>query len=303
MVAPLQDIQALVCFARVVELGSFTKAAAALKVSKSVVSTKTAALEARLGQQLLLRTTRRVSTTAAGLRVYGHARKIVEAATVATEGASDTERGLVRLSAPVSLGQLHLASPLATFLRENPGIRLELLLEDRLVDLVEERIDLALRITKLEDSSLMARRLAWVPLRFCASPAYLAEKGRPNSPADLVRHNCLRYRLLRADHEWRFYGPKGRVPLEVDGNFETSNGTMLREAAIAGVGLAILPHFMVASALESGELVKVLDDYTPRPLGLYAVRSGRHSVPPMLKRLLELLGVAFRGPAWRAPQR
>jgi len=302
MVAPLQDIQALVCFARVVELGSFTKAAAALKVSKSVVSTKTAALEARLGQQLLLRTTRRVSTTAAGLRVYGHARKMVDAASEATEGASDAERGLVRLSAPVSLGQLHLARPIATFLREKPGVRLELILEDRLVDLVEQRIDLALRITKLKDSSLLARRLAWVPLRFCASPAYLADKGRPSSPADLLRHNCLRYRLLRADHEWRFYGAEGRVPLEVGGNFETSNGTMLREAAIAGLGLAILPHFMVASALESGELVTVLDEYAPRPLGLYAVRSGKH-VSPALKHLLELLGAAFRGPAWREAQR
>jgi DNA-binding transcriptional LysR family regulator len=296
----LDDVQALLCFARVVELGSFTKAAAALGVSKSVVSSKTSALEARLGEQLLLRTTRRVSTTAAGLRVYAHARRSVEAALQATTGASDAALGELRVSAPVSLGQLYLARPLASFLEQRPGVRVELLLNDRLVDLVEDRIDLALRITKLADSALIARRLAWVPLQVCASPAYLARHGRPRVPGDLVRHNCLRYSLLRAEHEWRFYGPQGRVPLEAGGSFETNNGTMLREAAIAGLGLAMLPRFMIAPALERGELEVLLPDFTPKPLGLYAVRSGKRSAPPLLKSLLDMLASAFRDPAWRA---
>jgi DNA-binding transcriptional LysR family regulator len=295
----LEDIQALLCFTRVVELGSFTKAAAALGVSKSVVSHKTATLEARLGQQLLLRSTRRVSTTAAGLRVYGHARRSVEAAMLATTGASDAARGVLRVSAPVSLGQLHLARPLASFLQHTPGVQVELLLNDRLVDLVEERVDLALRITKLADSGLIARRLAWVPLQVCASPAYLARHDPPRVPEDLVRHNCLRYSLLRAEHEWRFQGPQGRVALELGGSFETNNGTMLREAAIAGLGLAILPRFMVASALDSGELVAVLNEFAPKPLGLYAVRSGKRAAPPLLKALLEALASAFRDPSWR----
>jgi DNA-binding transcriptional LysR family regulator len=295
----LDDIQALLCFARVVELESFTKAAAALNVSKSVVSSKISALEARLGQQLLLRTTRRVSTTAAGLRVYGHAQRSLEAAMLATTGASDAARGVLRVSAPVSLGQLHLARPIARFLKQSPGARVELILNDRLVDLVEERIDLALRITKLTDSGLIARRLAWVPLQICASPAYLAQHGRPRVPEDLLRHNCLRYSLLRTEHEWRFYGPKGRVRLEVFGNFETNNGTMLREAAIAGLGLAILPRFMIAPALERGELEPVLPDFAPKPLGLYAVRGGRRSAPPLLKSLLDALVAAFSDSSWR----
>jgi DNA-binding transcriptional LysR family regulator len=294
----LDDVQALLCFARVVEFGSFTKAAAALGVSKSVVSSKTSALEARLGQQLLLRTTRRVNTTAAGLRVYGHARRALESAMLATTGASDTARGVLRVSAPVSLGQLHLARPIASLLQECPGVRVELLLNDRLVDLVEERIDLALRITKLKDSNLIARRLAWVPLQVCASPAYLARHGRPSVPQDLVRHDCLRYSLLRAEQEWRFYGPKGRLPLEVGGSFEANNGTMLREAAIAGMGLAILPRFMIADALERGELEVVLQDFAPRPLGLYAVRSGKRAAPPLLKSLLDALVSAFRAGDW-----
>ena len=295
----LDDIQALLCFARVIELGSFTKAAAALGVSKSVVSTKVSALEARLGEQLLLRSTRRVSTTAAGLRVYGHARHSIEAAMLATTGASDAARGVLRVSAPVSLGQLHLARPLASFLQQSPGVRVELVLNDRLVDLVEERVDLALRITKLADSGLIARRLAWVPLQICASPAYFARHGRPLAPEDLVRHNCLRYSLLRAEHEWRFYGPRGRVPLAVGGSFDTNNGTMLREAAIAGLGLAILPHFMVAPALERGELEVVLQEFAPKPLGLYAVRSGKRAPPALLKSLLDVLAAAFREGGWR----
>jgi DNA-binding transcriptional LysR family regulator len=297
----LDDIQALLCFARVVELGSFTKAAAALGVSKSVVSSKTSALEARLGQQLLLRTTRRVSTTAAGLRIYGHARRSLEAALLATTGASDAARGVLRVSAPVSLGQQHLAQPLASFLEQSPGVQVELILNDHLVDLVEERIDLALRITKLRDSSLVARRLAWVPLQVCASPAYLKRHGHPRLPEDLVRHNCLHYSLLRTEHEWRFYDSKGRVPLEVAGSFETNNGTMLREAAIAGLGLAILPSFMIAPALARGELSVVLREFAPKPLGLYAVRSGKRAAPPLLKSLLDVLGAAFREAAWRHP--
>jgi DNA-binding transcriptional LysR family regulator len=247
--ALLEDVNALLCFARVVELASFTKAAAALGVSKSVVSSKTAALEARLGEQLLLRSTRKVTTTSAGLRTYAHARQMIDAASQATTGASDAGRGLVRVSAPVSLSQQHLAAPLARFLSKSPGARLELVLSDRLVDLVEERVDLAIRITKLRDSSLIARRLAACPLRICASPAYLSAHGRPERPEDLLRHNCLRYGLLRAEHEWRLYGPHGKVQLDVSGSFETSNGTMLREAAVAGLGLAILPRFMVADAL------------------------------------------------------
>lgn len=295
----LEDLNALLCFAKVVELGSFTKAAAALGVSKSVVSSKTAALEARLGEQLLLRSTRRVSTTAAGLGTYAHARQMLEAATQATTGATDARRGLLRVSAPVSLAQQHLAGPVASFLSKNPGARLELLLNDRLVDLVEERIDLAIRITKLRDSGLIARRLAACPLLICGSPAYLAAHGEPTRPEDLLRHNCLRYALLRAEHEWRFYGARGRMPLEVRGSFETTNGTMLREAAIAGVGLAILPRFMVADALLSGALRSVLAEFAPRPLAIHAVRSGGRTAAPLLKSFVHELEQAFRGLAWR----
>jgi DNA-binding transcriptional LysR family regulator len=176
----------------------------------------------------------------------------------------------------------------------------ELLLDDRIVDLVQERIDLAIRITKPQDSTLMARRLAWTSLQVCAAPSYLAERGRPERPEDLLRHDCLRYGLMRVDHEWRLYGPRGRVAVDVRGGFETNNGTMLREAAIAGLGLAILPRFMIAEALEAGALQTVLDAYAPRPIGIYAVRSGRRAAPRLVTALVDELERAFRSPRWRA---
>jgi DNA-binding transcriptional LysR family regulator len=294
----LEDLQALLCLARVVEHGSFTKAAAALGLSKSVVSDKISRLERRLGEQLLLRTTRQVTVTASGLRVYALAHRMTESASEATMGATGATGGVLRVSAPVALAQLHLTAPLATFLRKNPGVRIELLLNDRIADLVEERIDLAVRVTKLEDSSLVARRLAYTPLHICASPRYLKERGRPTKPEDLLRHDCLRYSLMRAEHEWRLYGKNGRIRLDLNGSLETTSGLMLREAAIAGLGLAILPRFMISDALEAGLLETVLDEYAPRPIGIYAVRSGRRTAPRLVTELVRTLEAAFRTPKW-----
>jgi DNA-binding transcriptional LysR family regulator len=213
-------------------------------------------------------------------------------------GATGATGGVLRVSAPVALAQLHLTAPLATFLRKNPGVRIELLLNDRIADLVEERIDLAVRVTKLEDSSLVARRLAYTPLHICASPRYLKERGRPTKPEDLLRHDCLRYSLMRAEHEWRLYGKNGRIRLDLNGSLETTSGLMLREAAIAGLGLAILPRFMISDALEAGLLETVLDEYAPRPIGIYAVRSGRRTAPRLVTELVRTLEAAFRTPKW-----
>jgi DNA-binding transcriptional LysR family regulator len=292
------DLQSLLCFARVVEAGSFTKAAQLLGLSKSVVSTRVAALENRVGEPLLLRTTRRVTVTAAGAGVYPHARGMAEAGALATASGPSTPGGTIRVSAPVTLSQMLLARPLHRFLARRREARVELLLNDRLVDLVEERIDVAIRVTKLKDSGLIARRLAATPIDVCGAPAYFQKHGRPARPEELVRHNCLRYGLLRADHEWRFYGSAGRVDLSVHGNFETTNGTMLREAALAGIGVAILPRFMTHDALEQGRLERVLDEFTPRPMGIYAVRSGRRAPPPLVAELLQFLEQELRSQPW-----
>lgn len=304
MTEPLfDDLQSLFCFARVVETGSFTKAARLLGLSKSVVSTRVAALEARLGEPLLMRTTRRVTVAGAGARIYPHARAMIDAGALATASTTTSGSGTLRISAPMSLSQMLLARPLQAFLARQPDTRVELLLNDRLVDLVEERIDVAVRITKLKDSGLIARRLTTTPMDVCGAPAYFAQHGRPARPEDLVRHNCLRYALLRADHEWRFYGAAGRLDVPVHGNFETTNGTMLREAAIAGMGIAILPRFMTYDALELGLLERVLDAFAPAPIGIYAVRAGRRALPQRVGELVHFLEREFRRQPWAASKR
>ena len=299
MADPLfDDLPSLLCFARVVETGSFTKAAQLLGLSKSVVSKRVSWLEDRVGEPLLLRTTRRVSVTSAGARIYPHARGMAEAGALATSDATHAAGGTIRVSAPVTLSQLLLAQPLRDFLAARTDARVELLLNDRLVDLVEERIDLAVRITKLKTSELIARRLAATPIDICGAPAYFARHGRPARPEDLARHNCLRYALLRADHEWRLYGARGRVELAVQGNFETTSGSMLREAAISGLGLAILPRFMTLDAVEAGQLERVLEPFAPAPIGIYAVRAGRRAAPPLVTALVGVLERAFRRQPW-----
>lgn len=280
----LDDLPSLLCFARVVETASFTRAAQLLGVSKSVVSARVSLLEERMGEPLLLRTTRKVTVTTLGARIYPHARSMAEQAARATSGPATAVRGTIRLSAPVVLSQVCLARPLRDFLAERPGVNVELLLNDRLADLVEERIDLALRVTKLRDSSLVARRLASTPFDVCAAPSYLAEHGRPERPEDLAHHNCLRYALLRPEHEWRLHREGRRLELGVRGNFETTSGTMLRESAIAGLGIAILPRFMTFDAVRSGSLVRVLEAFVPPPIGIYAVRAGRPKAAPSSQR-------------------
>ncbi|RYZ05649.1 MAG: LysR family transcriptional regulator [Myxococcales bacterium] len=293
------DLASLLCFAQVVETGSFTRAAERLGLAKSVVSKRVSLLEERIGEPLLLRTTRRVTVTTAGARVYPHARSMAEQGAQATAGAtSSAAQRTIRVSAPVTLSQMWLAEPLRDFLTARPQARLELLLSDRLVDLVEERLDLALRITKLKDSGLVARRLASTPIDVCGSPRYFAEHGRPRTPEDLARHNCLRYALLRPDHEWRLYRDARRIELGLHGNLETTNGTMLREAAIEGLGLAILPRFMTLEALEDGRLERVLEDFSPPPIGIYAVRASRRGPSTAVAELVRALETSLRRQPW-----
>lgn len=304
MTDPLfDDLQSLLCFARVVETSSFTQAARRLGLAKSVVSKRVSLLEDRVGEALLLRTTRQVTVTTAGARLYPHARAMAEHAARATSGATNAAQGTLRVSAPVTLSQMWLASPLRDFLAARPEARVELLLNDRLVDLVEERVDLALRITKLKDSSLLARRLASTPIDVCGSPRYFAEHGRPQRPEDLARHNCLRYSLLSPDHEWRLYRDARRLELGVQGNLQTTNGTMLREAAIAGLGLAILPRFMTFEALSAGRLERVLEEFSPPAIGIYAVRVGRLRPSPLIEGLTDALERSFRLQPWIAKPR
>ena len=297
----------MVFFARVVEARSFTAAAALLGVAKSVVSARVARLEARLGVRLLHRTTRKLSLTPDGLAFYERCAPMIAAAddtAAAADGAGSEPRGLLRVNAPVMLAQLYLTEPIAAFLSRYPEVRLDLTMEDRLVDLVAEGIDVAIRVSAgLSSSSLLARKLADDRVVVSASPGYLARRGLPQTPRDLVHHDCLRYSLLRATDEWRFRDPgrRGSYPVPVEARFSAASGAVLRSAALAGMGLAVMPSFMVAADLAAGRLTSVLEPFLFARLAVYALHAPARPVPSKTRAFVDFLAACFRRPPWAQP--
>ena len=305
MAASPDEILAMVFFARVVEAKSFTRAAARLGVSKSVVSARVAALEDQLHVRLLHRTTRKLSLTPDGLALYPRCARLLAAAdeaAAAAQGTGDTPRGLLRVNAPFVFAQDYLAAPVASYLARHPQVRVELTMNDKLVDLVEEGVDVAIRVVaSLKHGGLVARKLASDRTVLCGSPAYLARRGTPHEPADLLDHDCLIYSLLKVADEWRFRGRGGKdvysIPLE--GRFAAASGAMLRQAALAGMGLAVLPRFMIAGHLAAGQLQPVLEDaFAGVDLGIHAVYPEGPRPPSKVRAFIDLLVQQFRRPAW-----
>lgn len=300
MPASAEDLVSMVLFARVVEARSFTGAAAQMRLSKSVVSERIAQLEDRLGTRLLNRTTRRLSLTEAGLELYRRCARIVAEADEAAEmasGMSQQLQGVLRVSAPVSLGVSHLAAVLHDFLALHPGLRVELTAEDHFVDVAHGGFDLVIRVaraTRMTDSSVAARRLATDRTLVCGAPSYLARQGRPQSPEELVHHQCLRYVNNTPHEEWGFQrgGRESFVP--VKGSFSANSGSVLKAAAVAGMGLGIFPTFMVVAELTSGTLEVVLEDCQWTELGLYALYPDRRHVPAKVRALVDFLAERFR---------
>lgn len=297
----MENLEDIAIFVKVVDLGSFTRAAQALDTSQPVVSKSVTRLEQRLGVRLLNRTTRRISLTEAGTELYRQASKAIALLDDAQldVGRYQTEpRGTLRLSAPTSFTLLHLRQPLARFLERFPHVTLDLVLEDRVVDLVEEGYDGAIRIGVLASSTLVARRLAPCRQVICASPAYVARHGAPEVLEDLLTHNCIVYTLGRDARAWRVLDHDGNeAQLPVRGNAYVNSGLLEQAFALEGVGIAILPTFYVGDALRDGRLVRLLPDVALPELGIYAVYPGRRSRLPKLEALLEFLVESFGGEA------
>ncbi len=265
---PFEDMR---LFCQVMESGSFTAAAEQLGLSKQFVSRRLIQLEDRLGVRLLNRSTRRLDVTPLGQSYYESALRLlseVEQVEQGIAGQNSEPRGTIRVSAPLSFAMAHLGCLLPLFLQRHPQVAVEVDLSDRAVDLIGEGYDLVLRIGILEDSTLIARRIASIARVYCASPDYLARRGTPQQPEDLVGHDCLPYGHGR-QVQWRF---KGKVQaLNVSGRMRVNNGDLLRDTAMAGLGVTYLPTFIVADALKDGRLVTVLDAYAPEALTLSAV--------------------------------
>ena len=304
MLASTDDVLSLLVFARVVEAKSFTHGAAKLGLSKSAASSRISQLEERLGTRLLLRTTRRLSLTADGLQLYEQAARMARAADEAALLAAGTPtepRGVLRVNAPITFGELYLAQPVAAYLEAHPRVRVELTLSDRMENLVEQRVDVAVRISaKQRDSSLIGRKLADDRSLVCASPAYLARHGTPQAPADLIHHECLRYSLIDSHDEWRFKSDGKSYSVPVSSRFEAANGSVLRSAALAGMGLVVVPSFMVAPDLRAGTLVEVLAGYSFVRLAVSAVYAPARVVPSNVRAFVDHLAAHFRVPRWPA---
>jgi len=270
----MEKLDGLAVFARVVEAGTFSAAARQIGLSKSAVSKQVAGLEDRLGARLLNRTTRRLSLTEVGVDFYERCRRIiteVEEAELAVSRLHAEPRGLLRINAPMSFGFRHLAPALPDFMARYPEVTVDLALNDRMVDLIDEGYDIAVRIARLADSSLVARKLAPNRTVICAAPAYWRHHGRPDHPNDLKRHNCLVYTYMLSGNELTFAGPDGRVSVKVTGSLRANNGDALRAAALGGIGVLATPTFIVGEDLRAGRLETVLKDYEDSDQSVYAV--------------------------------
>jgi DNA-binding transcriptional LysR family regulator len=298
----LEETMALVVFARVVEAGSFTAAARALGVSKSVVSERVSALEARLGVRLLHRSTRRLSLTTDGSEVYERCARMVSAADEAlalASAAGNEPRGLLRVTAPTLLGQAYLGAPAAAFAQAHPAVRLELVLTDSAVDVVGERFDVAIRgSARPPVGDLRAQLLVRDRKVLCASPEYLARRGTPLSPLDLGRHDCLRFSPLDVRAEWTFNTPEGPVLPSVSGSLVANDTAVLREAAREGLGLAVLPGYALGDDLVEGRLVQVLPQFPLNDIGLYALYAPGRRAPAKVRAFVDLLARHFRSQPW-----
>ncbi|ATP27734.1 LysR family transcriptional regulator [Chromobacterium violaceum] len=288
------EIRAFVCVA---ELGSFVAAAERLELSRAMVTKLVAALENRLGVRLMHRTTRKLSLTEAGETYLAQAGSLLgeldELDALLSHGASEPV-GRLRVSAPVSFGMRYLGRIIGGFHQRHPQIEVELNLNDRRVDLVEEGFDLALRVSNLSDSSLVARKLAQVEDLLAASPDYLARHGTPQGPEELAGHQCLLYALTAQPNVWDYQAPDGtQGRVKVKGGLKANNGDVLTDAAVHGMGIVLQPRFLLEEELADGRLVPVLPGYHWHCLDLSVVYPVRRHVPGKVRVFVEYLAEFF----------
>ncbi len=290
-------------FAAVVDAGSFVRAADALGASKPALSRYVADLETRLGVRLLHRTTRKLSLTDEGRAFYARCKSVLtevdDAEAEATARAVQAS-GLLKISVPVTFGLLHLAPLWSDFMATHPQVRMDVTLSDRVVDLVEEGFDLAVRIGYLTDSALVSRQLASTRMVLCASPGYLAQHGHPATLQALAEHTVIAYSLLSTGDQWTLNGPHGPETVLVHPVLRTNSGDTCRAAALQHQGIILQPSFLVADDLRNGTLVELLPLYQCAEFGIHAVYPSRKFVPAKVRLLIAFLVEAFSGAQWRS---
>ncbi len=295
-----EDLQA---FVAVVETGSFTAAADRLDAAKSAVSRRVAGLEQRLGVQLIRRTTRRLDITDSGRSFYEHSARILadlDEAEAAVRQQHGRLHGVLRIALPLSFGIRHMSDPIAHFAKRHPDVTFELDLNDRRVDLLEEGLDVALRIGRLTDSSLIARRLFDVRAVVCASPGYVARHGRLVTPGDLVNHACMVYSNIADPDRWVCEDREGsEISVRVRTFMRCNNGDFLIESASKDLGVIVIPTFIAAEAISSGAVVPVLTDYRWPRTPAYAVYPPTRHLSYRVRAFIDYIADYFSGePSW-----
>lgn len=298
----MDKLEAMTCFAKVVALGSYAEAGRALGLTRSAISKAVMELEQLLGARLLDRTTRRVSTTEAGLAYYESCVDIlarVEETELQVSRLHDEPKGVLKINAPVSFGVLYLGPAIAEFMSLFPDLKIELTLNDRFIDPLEEGVDVTVRIGALADSSLIAKKLAPARRVVAAAPVYLEKNGAPATPADLARHRCLTYGHTTTLQRWQLSWDGTAINVAINSAFCSNNGDVLRSAALAGRGITQLPTFLVGPDLKAGRLRLVLPAHPPAGLGIFALYAPNRYLAAKTRVLIDFLAARFGdAPSW-----
>ena len=293
----MDRLAAMESFVRTVERGSFAAAAAGRGLSATMVGNHVRFLEARLGASLLNRTTRQHSLTEFGRLYYGRCRAIlqeIEAAEAEAGALQATPRGLLRITAPMTLGTTLLPRLLASYLRRHHEVKVDLVLQDHRLDLLADEVDVAIRAGLLPDSSLIARALPPLQLVVCAAPTYVTTRGAPRSPSDLASHNCMDFAYAAEPLRWRFAGGDGEEAVDVGGNLRINSGHALRAAALEGIGIVMQPDVLVAEDLAAGRLVRLLERYAVPSLPLHLLTLPSRLPTPKLRSFVDHVAAELR---------
>ena len=298
----MDKLESLRAFTKTVERASFSTAGRELRLSRSAVSKYVRELEEALGVQLLNRTTRKVSPTENGQAYYERCVAILADLDEADRAITQLQaepRGLLRVNAPMSFGTLHLSRAIADFMAKYPELRVQLVLSDQLIDPLQEGFEVTLRIAELGSSNLVARKLVPANRVICASPAYLARRGTPGHPRELRSHDCLAYGYLATGNQWKLTGPDGDHWIQIPWTLCANNAELLRDAALAGNGIALLPTFIAGADLQEGRLVAILPEYKAPALSLYAVYPPTRHLSAKVRLFIDFLVERFGArPYW-----
>ncbi len=298
----MDDLNDIAVFVAVVDAGSFTRAAERLNISRPVVSKYVSRLEDQLGVRLLNRTTRRLSLTEAGRLFHARCRRGLDDIADAHAEVSRLQehpRGVLRINVPMSFGILHIAPALPAFMQQYPDITVEMDLNDRKLDVVDEGFDVSVRIGELPDSSLIARRLAPCRHVIVAAPAYLEVRGMPRKPEELRDHDILSYSLQQSAQNWHFLDPAGRsIQVPADARLQVNNSLALREALLGGLGIARTPTFLVGDDLRQGRLTRLLGDHQSLEVSVFVVYPQRRHLSPKVRAFVEFLAERIQDPPY-----